>query len=59
MGVDVTYTHLNTAYQGAVGTTNSSRSITSIDDQNTWSGVFRTQYNFNVGNEGPSVVFVR
>ena len=57
MGVDVTYTHLNTAYQG-VGTMNSGRN-TSVDDQNTWSGIFRTQYNFNVGNEGPSVVFGR
>ena len=61
MGVDVTYTHLNTAYKG-VGLTSPSpspRTTTSVDDQNTWSGVFRTQYNFNVGNEGPSVVFGR
>ncbi len=61
MGVDVTYTHLNTAYQGPVASTavGGGRNVTSIDDQNTWSGVFRTQYNFNASNEGSSVVFGR
>src|SRR5690242_5202944 len=50
MGFDVTYTHLNTAYKGGM-TSNTAvgggRVITSIDDQNTWSGVFRTQYSFS------------
>ena len=59
MGVDVTYTHLNTAYQGVGAYTGGGRTSITVDDQNTWSGIFRTQYNFNVGNEGPSVVFGR
>jgi len=62
MGVDVTYTHLNTAFKGGFNgnlTLASGRVITSNDDQNTWSGVFRTQYNFNASNEGSSVVFGR
>ena len=60
MGVDVTYTHLNTAYQGVgLMSTGGGRTTTSVDDQNTWSGIFRTQYNFNAGNEGASVVLGR
>ena len=59
MGVDINYTHLNTAYKG-VAAYNTPRTPTSvIDDQGTWSGVFRTQYSFSPGNEGPSVVFAR
>ena len=63
MGVDISYTHLNTAYKG-VGSNptiiyNGPRPATTIDDQGTWSGVFRTQYSFSPGNEGPSVVFGR
>ena len=61
MGVDVTYTHLNTAYKGAIGNTpaGNGRTITSADDQNTWSGVFRTQYSFAPGNEGSSFTMGR
>jgi hypothetical protein len=59
MGVDVTYTHLNTAYQGVGTMPLTNRTVTSLDDQNTWSGVFRTQYSFSPGNDGPSYVFGR
>jgi hypothetical protein len=59
MGVDVTYTHLNTAYQGVGAYNSSTRVSTTVDDQNTWSGVFRTQYSFSPGNEGASYVFGR
>jgi hypothetical protein len=62
MGVDVTYTHLNTAYKGglvAPSTLSGGRIINSADDQSTWSGVFRTQYSFSPGNEGSSVVMGR
>ena len=65
LGVDVAYTHLNTAYKGT--TTNTSptvyalgtRTFTSVDDQDTWSGIFRAQYNFTAGNEGASYAFAR
>jgi hypothetical protein len=66
MGVDVAYTHLNTAYKG--GTTNANgivyavpggRNFTSMDDQDNWSGIFRAQYNFTAGNEGASYAFAR
>src|SRR6187551_126985 len=64
MGVDVTYTHLNTAYKGA----NSDGSpiypavgpkvaATTIDDQNIVSAIFRAQVNFEARNEGTSFVF--
>jgi hypothetical protein len=64
MGVDVTYTHLNTAYQGA----NSNGSAvypsvgpkvasTNIDDQSIVSAIFRAQVNFEARNEGTSFVF--
>ena len=61
MGVDVTYTHLNTAYQGTgpgvypAVTPQVAKSI--IDDQNVWSGLFRAQMNFEARNEGTSFVF--
>jgi hypothetical protein len=58
MGFDVTYTHLNTAWQGpspAAPTTFASF----IDDQNVWSGIFRMQHSFVPGNEGPTVIFGR
>ncbi|MFY9684781.1 MAG: porin [Pseudolabrys sp.] len=64
MGVDVTYTHLNTAYKGvnsdgsaiypAVGPKNAA---TAIDDQSTVSAIFRAQVNFEARNEGTSFVF--
>ena len=66
LGVDVAYTHLNTAYKG--GTTNppppvlytvGGRQFSSVDDQSNWSGIFRAQYNFTAGNEGASVLLGR
>jgi hypothetical protein len=45
MGVDVTYTHLNTAYKG-LGTYGGPRPATSLDDQGIWSAIFRMQYSF-------------
>ena len=65
LGVDVAYTHLNTAYKGT--TTNPSpvvytvagRTFNSMDDQSNWSGIFRAQYNFTAGNEGAGVVLGR
>ena len=64
MGVDVTYTHLNTAYKGvnsdgsaiypAVGPKNAA---TAIDDQSIVSAIFRAQVNFEARNEGTSFVF--
>jgi hypothetical protein len=64
LGVDVAYTHLNTAYKGTttnpggvVYTANAPR--TTMDDQDTWSGIFRAQYNFTAGNEGASYAFAR
>ena len=60
MGVDVTYTHLNTAYQGAAIATSPIGTQTSkqiVDDQNIWSGLFRAQMNFEARNEGTSFVF--
>ncbi len=65
MGVDVTYTHLNTAYKGITTNANpliysvSGRTLTSMDDQSNWSGIFRAQYNFTAGNEGSSYAFAR
>jgi hypothetical protein len=61
MGVDVLYTHLNTAYQGpnvitgAVGTIPSG--VRNVDDQSVVSGIFRAQMNFEARNEGTSFVF--
>jgi hypothetical protein len=48
IGVEVLYSHLNTAYKGAaVYPANGSRpAVTSIDDQNIWSAMFRWQRNF-------------
>ncbi len=54
MGVDVTYTHLNTAYAGCVGSLTPTTLPTSIDNQNVWSGIFRMQHSFVPGNEGPT-----
>jgi Porin subfamily len=64
MGVDVTYTHLNTAYQGsnnsgtavyqAVG---NKPGLPIVDDQSVVSGIFRAQMNFEARNEGTSFVF--
>jgi hypothetical protein len=48
MGLDVNYTHLNTAYKGplvapyATGT----QSATSVDDQDVWSAILRVQRSF-------------
>ena len=58
MGVDIFYTHLNTAYKG-VGVYGSGTATTVLDDQSALSGIFRTQYNFSPGNEGPRIVFGR
>ena len=48
IGLEVLYTHLNTAYKGAgIYPANGSRpAVTSIDDQNIWSAMFRWQRNF-------------
>ena len=61
MGVDVTYTHLNTAYKGVAVNplTIFPGGATAMDDQNVWSGIFRMQYNFVPGNEGPDIAFYR
>jgi hypothetical protein len=48
IGLELLYTHVNTAYKG-VGTTltNGSRPpVTLIDDQNVWSAMLRWQRNF-------------
>ena len=49
-GLDVTYTHLNTAYEGtspALYPANGSKVATStIGDQGIWSAILRTQYSF-------------
>lgn len=54
VGLDVNYTRLNTAYKGTApagvtniypATTNHS-AVTSVDDQGTWSAIFRVQRNF-------------
>jgi hypothetical protein len=58
MGVDVTYTHLNTAWQGP-SPASPTTFPTSIDDQHVWSGIFRMQHSFVPGNEGPTVIFGR
>jgi hypothetical protein len=64
MGVDVTYTHLNTAYQGAnisgaavTGPNGVKPPLPIIDDQSVFSGIFRAQMNFEARNEGTSFVF--
>jgi hypothetical protein len=57
MGIDVTYTHLNTAWQGPAIPNSTVPSF--IDDQNVWSGIFRMQHSFVPGNEGPTVIFGR
>jgi hypothetical protein len=57
MGIDVTYTHLNTAWQGPAVPNSTVPSF--IDDQNVWSGIFRMQHSFVPGNEGPTVIFGR
>ena len=61
MGVDVTYTHLNTAYKGVAVSpvTNIYFGNTAMDDQHVLSGIFRMQYNFAAGLEGPNVMFGR
>ena len=67
MGVDVNYTHLNTAYKGTstnpggIVYTNTTTGKTAqfMDDQSNWSGIFRAQYNFTAGNEGASYAFAR
>jgi hypothetical protein len=48
IGVDVFYTHLNTAYKGpATYAANAPRpAVTLLDDQNVWSAIFRWQRNF-------------
>jgi Porin subfamily len=50
IGLDVTYTHLDTAYQGTsanlVGTNGSKPAVNVVDDQNIWSAIFRVQHNF-------------
>jgi porin-like protein len=48
IGLEVLYTHLNTAYKGAgIYPTNGSRpAVTFVDDQNIWSAMFRWQRNF-------------
>ena len=48
IGLDVTYTGLNTAYKGAaVYAVNGSRpAVALLDDQGVWSAMFRWQRNF-------------
>jgi hypothetical protein len=48
IGLDVVYTHLNTAYKGAAlyGPNAPRPTVTLIDDQNVWSALFRWQRNF-------------
>jgi hypothetical protein len=51
IGLEVLYTHLNTAYKGAgiypnAGTNGSRPPVAVIDDQNIWSAMFRWQRNF-------------
>jgi hypothetical protein len=61
MGVDVLYTHLNTAYQGQPVITGTIGVIPGgpkiVDDQSVVSGIFRAQMNFEARNEGTSFVF--
>jgi len=64
MGVDVTYTHLNTAYQGTnnfggtvTGAIGAKPPLFIVDDQSIVSGIFRAQMNFEARNEGTSFVF--
>jgi hypothetical protein len=59
LGIDVNYTHLNTAYKGVGAYASAGRTSATLDDQNTWSGVFRTQYSFAPGNEGSSFTMGR
>ena len=48
IGLQVMYTHHNTAYKGpaAVAANGSRPAIALIDDQNIWSAMFRWQRNF-------------
>jgi hypothetical protein len=48
IGLDVVYTHLNTAYKGPVayGPNAPRPAVTLMDDQNVWSALFRWQRNF-------------
>ena len=64
IGADVTYTHLNTAYQGVAsnppiitGNINNLNPRTAVDDQSVWSGIFRAQMNFEARNEGTTFIF--
>ena len=63
MGVDVTYTHLNTAWQGVspippmTGNIGTKNAATAVDDQSIVSALFRAQMNFEARNEGTSFVF--
>jgi len=64
MGVDVTYTHLNTAWQGTnnfggvvTGSVGTKNPATLVDDQSIVSALFRAQMNFEARNEGTSFVF--
>jgi hypothetical protein len=67
LGVDVNYTHLNTAYKGTTTNPNgivyvnpiTGKGAQFMDDQSNWSGIFRAQYNFTAGNEGAGVVLGR
>jgi len=59
MGVDITYTHLNTAYEGVGLTGGGTGNTQFVDNQNVWSGIFRVQRDFTADNEGPSIVFGR
>ena len=61
MGVDVVYTRLNTAYAGAAVSpfTTIYLGSSALDDQHVLSGIFRMQYNFAAGLEGPNVIFGR
>jgi hypothetical protein len=48
IGLELLYTHTNTAYKGAalVAATGSRPAVLNIDDQNVWSAMFRWQRNF-------------
>jgi hypothetical protein len=58
MGVDVTYTHLNTAYEGVRASglfAPGGAKLTSValDDQSVVSAIFRAQMNFEAGSVTP------
>ena len=46
IGLDVNYTHLNTAYKGPGPYNNSVDFATSVADQDVWSGILRVQRSF-------------